>query len=301
MADDALWYRGEFLASDGEHAAALLWEAGAGGVELRDQDTFCLIDDWAPVPDGKTRLIGFFELPDASQGEALTQTLGAIEGLEIVALGPFTDRSWETKWRDYFAPRALSARSVVGPPWASFEAPEGGVKLIIDPGMAFGTGTHETTQVVAELVDELLAERADRTILDVGTGSGILTLLAYLLGARDLYGIDIDATALENARANLPLNGVPLDAIPYDTTPVGALTRQYELVIANILATILLQLEGELKARVAPGGYLILSGLLHSQAGAIRETYVESGWQEVAARQRGDWTALLLRRDEVAR
>ncbi|MEM1348955.1 MAG: 50S ribosomal protein L11 methyltransferase [Myxococcota bacterium] len=291
---DTTWWRAEFFTPSGELLSAALFGEGAQGVEVYDQETF--FDDdpsWVPVPDGVTRLVAYFEPEDpVSHRAALERLVRAHAGSSIVAYAVFEDTSWQGKWREFFHPRPLSTRSVVGPPWEDIEAPEHGVRVIIEPSIAFGTGTHETTQLVAGFTDELLGSNPGRSVLDVGCGSGILSILAHSLGARRVRGIDIDAGALKNARDNLAHNGLERDAITLDTTPVGAIEDTYDLVLANILAHILLKLRDDLIARVAPGGALILCGLLTSERGALEAAFAEGGMRVAEARTMGEWCAL---------
>lgn len=293
---ESMWWRGEFLARNGEHGADALWGLGAGGVEIRDRDTFFEGDpDYAPVPDGQTRLVAYFEVEDADAGQALAARLErACEEdatMTLVATAPFEDRSWATKWREFFRPRQLSARVSVGPPWEDFDAPAGGHRLVVEPGMAFGTGTHETTQLVSEILDDLLAGQRFERMLDVGCGSGILSMLAAKLGVAHILGVDIDAEALENARHNLGLNDLEGADITYATTPLAEVEGQWPLVVANILAHILLSLRDELIAHVEPGGQLILSGLMEHQLEDLRGAF-GGELVELAVHQRGEWFAL---------
>ena len=300
--DQAAWWRAELLSPPerAEIAAAALWSLGAGGVEVRDEETFFQgASDFAPVPDGQTRLIAFFELKEA-EVEPLSLALGERSGARLLALIRFEDRSWETAWHAFFTPRLLAPKTRVGPPWEEFEAPEGGRKLVIEPGMAFGTGTHETTQLVSAELERLLLSNTPcaEAMLDVGCGSGVLCVLAAQLGVKRLLGLELREDTLQNARRNVELNGLQSHDIAFETTPLELLEGQWPLVVANIIAPVLLELSEALVAHTAPGGVLILSGVLAEQLGAIREAFTREGMRELGHATLEPWHALTYVRDE---
>ncbi len=303
--DNDNWYRLTLLveAERALDAIALLWELDAAGVETQDSDTYADDGTIEPVPEGTNRLVAFFQKSTPAAAAALqTDVVDALQQADITPLaitcGTFTDRSWETAWKDYFHPTVIAPRVIVGPPWEEFEAPEDGTKLVIEPGMAFGTGTHETTQLCAERIDRLLAESEEPpTVLDVGCGSAILSMIAKRLGAARVVGIDIDETAVDVARENLRVNDLGGD-IELSTTPVGQLGETFDIVVANILTHILLHIREDLVARVAPGGVLLLSGITEEQSDQIREAFLGDGLVEVAMDQKGEWVCFELRREE---
>lgn len=307
MSDDVvqdaepLWWRGEFMTSNPDVTAPLLWANGAQGVEVYDQETYFEDANWVPVPDGQTRLVAYFGLASEDEAAPLRTSLDALcldseEPIALIELAPFTDTSWQHTWKAYFKPRMLCAHMIVGPPWEEFDAPEGGLKLIIEPGMAFGTGTHETTQLAAQHLEDALSADPNQRVLDVGCGSGILAIAAHLMGARDIEGVDHDPRAVTASRENLEFNGLPIDAIPFSTTPAGQVPGEWDIVVANILSHVLVRLREALCARVRPGGLLILSGILWEKIPELREAFVVEGWTEEAVAQLGDWASLCVRR-----
>lgn len=293
------WYRAECLAQNADRATELLWRLDAGGVEVHDQTTYMEGAEVVPVPDGMTRLVAYFQTDDAEAIErALTESLPHATG-SLVGFLAFTDTSWMLKWKEYFSPRQLSPRATVGPPWETFAPPvEGGLAIVIDPGMAFGTGTHETTQLCAAALDDLLADDPPQTLLDVGCGSAILSILAARLGVPRVVGVDVEAEAIESAKNNLPLNGLTDDDVALSTTPLADVEGVYDIVVANILLHILTALKDELRAHTRPGGVLLLSGIgTHQEAQAI-ETFNAPGWTLQNTRRDGEWIALRYVRDE---
>jgi ribosomal protein L11 methyltransferase len=180
---------------------------------------------------------------------------------------PFDDTSWSESWRQFFMPARVSDRVVVRPSWTE-ELPDDGpaLVLVIDPGMAFGTGTHETTRMCLQAVDEYLLEHPGSTFLDVGCGSGILTMAADQLDAGRVLGLDNDPEAIRVAGENWVRNRLgDLAEAPFVATPLGEIEDQFDLVVANMLSGILLDLRSDLIRVTGSGGRLVLSGILESE------------------------------------
>jgi ribosomal protein L11 methyltransferase len=212
-------------------------------------------------------------------------------------------QDWDAAWKEYFKPTRISQRIVIRPSWEPYTPETGDVVVDLDPGMAFGTGTHETTRGCLKAIDALfgsndLAVKAfDRPVevLDVGTGSGILLIAALLLGGTTGVGIDLDPIAVlastENCARNQLQSRVRLSDTLLQHTP-----GTYPLVLANILAPTLIELAGELVARMTPDGVLVLSGLLVDQQTAVADAFHPFGLQLEAAYQEGEWATLVMRR-----
>ena len=177
--------------------------------------------------------------------------------------------------------------------------------LILDPGMAFGTGQHATTHACLEYIDELAVENADRSFLDVGCGSGILAIAAKLEGFRDVAGFDIDPDAVENANENAAKNGLGAeirfvrgDLCNKSTLPGVHRTgdRSFDVVAANVLGPVLVRFAAEIAPLVAPGGRLILSGILEEVYSEVRAAYTARGFREVSSKLIGEWRTGLFAR-----
>ena len=181
------------------------------------------------------------------------------------------DQDWERSWMDNFQPMRFGQRLWIVPSW--HEAPEPqAVNLLLDPGLAFGTGTHPTTSLCLQWLDGQALDGC--SVLDFGCGSGILAIAALLLGAERAVGTDIDPQALEASRDNASRNGIAAERFPLylpGDMPAGT----YDVVVANILAGPLVQLAPTISAHVRPGGRLVLSGILAEQAEEVRAAYAE--------------------------
>ena len=212
---------------------------------------------------------------------------------------------WETAWRAHFTPLRLGRRLLVTPPWeqaggdaAAAPAPDADLlRIVIDPGQGFGTGWHASTALALETLEAALEGRpAPARLLDVGTGSGILSIAGRLLGVGAAVAIDIDAQALPEVRRNAALSGIhPVPAVA--RSKPDCLRGTFPLVLANIVSEVLLQHRHELARLTAPGGYLILSGILAQEREAVAAAYAALGLHPALERQREGWIALCLRRD----
>ena len=203
---------------------------------------------------------------------------------------------WVQHWRRYFHWTPVSPTLAVGPPWET--PPDGGIAIRIDPGEAFGTGNHPTTQLSLGLLEEdLVAIREEGgvpSVLDVGCGSGVLCVGARLLGAGEILGLDVDEPVLDECARNALLNEAPFRA---SLVPVGEVEGTWDIVVANILPHILVPLAPDLVARMAPGGRLILSGVPCSDVGFVDRFQVAAGvpLRLEAERSLDEWWAGRLR------
>jgi ribosomal protein L11 methyltransferase len=183
----------------------------------------------------------------------------------------------------------------VRPSWIAAAPPPGMAEIVLDPGMAFGTGTHPTTSLCLAALSDLLAARPGARVLDVGTGSGLLAIAARKLGAAEVAGNDNDPVAVRVARENAALNGVELDL---NERGVGGQRGPFDLVLANILANTLVDLAPALAAQLAPGGVVLLSGILTPQEEEVRAAYLAAGLAPLPGgdRRDGEWSLLAFTR-----
>jgi ribosomal protein L11 methyltransferase len=310
---DAKWLEVS-LETDGEYAevvAEVLARFVPGGVAL---ESTAIKPDLAGAgtPTGLVRVRGFIPV-DVNLEETRRKLeealwyLGRIRPEQPLPSPQFKllpDINWVDAWKQYYHPILIGKKLMVVPAWLDPDT-QGRVPIIIDPGMAFGTGTHPTTQLCLEMVEAHL--RPD--VLDIGCGSGILGIAALKLGADKAVGVDIDAEAIDNARLNALVNGVG-DRIQLEVGSLSQVLQGYfalrkaDLVLANILAPILAQLLDEgLAVTLNLGGILVLSGILIEQwetgpAGhdrpPLKETITKHGLEVIDLRQNGDWIAAAL-------
>lgn len=266
---------------DVDETSGLLFELGAEGVEERDETTL-----QKNAVSGRVTLVASFasreeaEMAMRELGEALAPRYEEVVG-----------DAWRDAWKEHFRPFAIAPGIVVRPPWEPYVAKPGEKVLELEPGRAFGTGLHETTRLVAQALERHRGEIAGATILDVGCGSGILALVAIALGAHSAVAIDTDPEAIDVTRENAARNGVGIDA---STTPLESCTTIAPVVLANIEARVLVPMAKELAAHVAPGGLLVLSGILVGQRDEVVAAYPDLALEESPAL--GEWVMLALRK-----
>jgi ribosomal protein L11 methyltransferase len=241
-----------------EDIASDLFDLGAAGVEVRDGEA-------APMPGarlpsaGNALLVAWF--PERAAADEGARLHGG-----VVAEVP--DEDWGEGWKKDFRPLDVG-RVRVRPSWIHEPPPPGAVEVVIDPGMA------------------------GATVLDVGTGSGLLAIAARKLGAARVAANDVDPKAVEVARENAAANGVELEIVE---APLPGIPGTFDVVVANILANTLVELAPELAAKLAPGGVLLLSGLLHPQEDEVRRAYVALGLAPLPGRREGEWSLVALER-----
>jgi len=223
--------------------------------------------------------------------ERLSRAL-APEPLPPYEITPLADQDWSRSWMERFEPMRFGASLWVCPSWLTPPDPQA-INLIIDPGMAFGTGNHETTALCLEWLESHADLLAGAEVIDYGCGSGVLAIAAARLGARRVWAVDIDADALEACYENANRNRVLERISP--SLPEHLAAGQMDILLANILAGPLLELEPELAAHVKSGGQLILSGLLAAQAAAVASIYSRD-FELQPPQRRGDWVMLQARR-----
>ena len=261
-------------ADDEDLAAAILWDAGTRGIEIGNHGD-------------ESRLLAYFGGPVAIQD--LRASLASLPGASAEAV-EVPDVDWVARFRENF--RAFTADPFwITPAW---DEPTGrSDAIVVDPGRAFGTGTHESTRLCLAALGHLAGQRALGRTLDVGTGTGILAIAALKLGAVQAFGVDVDPESMEAARRHARLNHVAPHLCLGDGA-TGFLPGAFDTVLANVSAAVLRGRRNELGRVLAPRGALVLSGLLTEDVSAIRAEYQELG--EVFVTSEGEWAAVVLRR-----
>ena len=273
------------------------------------------IIDRADVPD-PSKPNGFWELidpkmidemPEDVQVKAWFENVEALRGLEncLQALPRLTgmdlgslavsqqgvqEQDWSECWKQYYKPFRAGQHLVIKPSWESWEAAPGDLIIELDPGMAFGTGTHETTAMCVEMIEK---HYHGGKVLDVGTGSGILAIAAARLGADSVLGVDIDPMAVRVARENVEKNGLSrvIDIRQGDLV-AGLENVQCEFAVANILADVIALLAGPLKAHLTAKATFVCSGILKEREQDVVDVLTKNGYQLFDRMQKGDWVAL---------
>jgi len=227
--------------------------------------------------------------------------LGMITPVPTPTYKQIADQNWMEAWKQHYKPILIGQRLLILPAWLESPEPKR-IPIKIDPGMAFGTGTHPTTQLCLELMEVSTDHHPLSTVIDVGCGSGILSIAALKLGAKTVLGVDIDIESVKNSRENADTNGVGEELLlgQGSVTEILAGSFQFKsapLVVANILGPILIRLfDAGLADLVEPNGEIILSGILAHQAESVIEAAQAKGLKRNDQRQIADWVAISMKR-----
>lgn len=283
-----------------EAVAYLLGEQGSGGTIIDDEG-----EPSAPDRQGRSaRVRAYF--PAGPEGDARLAAVrdalrafprhfpGLIDesGWWREALRPVADADWAEAWKAFFKPFRVGRRLVVVPSWEEFRPRSGDVILRLDPGMAFGTGTHASTALCLEALERLARPGVD--VLDVGTGSGILAIAAAFLGADRVTALDIDPVAVRVARENIAANGVSSRVQARLGEAMDEPAASYDLVLANLTAGIHTAVHADLVRALRPGATLVVSGIIAEEAERVAGVFVGDGLACRERLEREGWVALVL-------
>jgi ribosomal protein L11 methyltransferase len=214
-----------------------------------------------------------------------------------LSFGTVREQDWRNAWRRHFKPTRVGRSLVVVPDWLEWKAAPGDVPIRMDPGLAFGSGTHETTRLCLEAIERELAK--GDSVLDLGCGSGILAVAALLLGAGSAVALDIDPAAVKATRENLARNGIPAErceVLEADARAIGA--GRFDLVFANIAADAIVALAPVIFQALRPGGRAILSGILDAREAECAEALRNAGLRIAHTARAGCWTAYTAERGD---
>lgn len=249
-----------------------------------------------PLPE-QNAIIGY--LPDMDASDVIVEQIKSrLDGLEDTGIRVtpeitvVDERDWADAWKDYFNVTRITDRIVVKPEWKAYTPTENDVVIHIDPGMAFGTGTHPTTFMCLELIEAFMAKGS--TVLDVGCGSGILMIAAAKLGAGRIAGIDNDPMAVDITRENMEKNGIDPDLYTVATTTLDRFdAAPCNLVAANIIAQVIVDIAGDIRQRLAPDGRTILSGIIRERLPDVLAALAAQDLEVIHEKTTGEWVALV--------
>ena len=275
----------------GEPVSNFLMEQGATGIEEVAEDS------------KRTRLKAYFE-QDGKEQRILLVLRRYLNSLQNIYPEVFScqwetatipEKDWGERWKRFFKPVQVTPRIVVKPPWLAVRLGKGQILVEINPGVAFGTGMHATTKLCIQALEQQLRKKG-LSVLDVGTGSGILSIVAAKLGAGEIWGVDPDGASVENARENVVRNQVS-NLVRIRKGTIGDIEKKFDIVVANIDPRVLRRMRWPLIRHLKADGILILSGLLEREKERIRQRYLETGLLEKAkAAQMEEWVYLTFKK-----
>lgn len=296
-----------------EHVSNLLITVGVGGFEVCDSEDFNeflntrvpaydYIDDALMKLCSQRSCIKFYTADNKQGDETLVLVERSLEKLKIndkensygtleLIVSLVDDSDWKDNWKKYYKPIEIGKKLVVVPAWEDVDTDK--TILKIDPGMAFGTGSHETTSLCLEFLEEQCLY--GKSVLDVGCGSGILSQAAVLLGADNAFGCDIDEAAVTCSLANAKLNGLTEKVKYCKGDLLDTVNDKYDIVVANIVADIIIMLVKDIKKVIKSGGIFICSGIIDERVQEVIKNIKEFGFEILEIRERRGWAAICAR------
>lgn len=298
--------------------SAVLYDMGATGLVVEDpndilekiqdpKSDYIVADEFFKNPEevDKEKIVIKAYFPETENvGEIVNEISSRIEvtplnetgkALGEVTLGEVSEDDWANSWKKFFKPTKIGSKIVIKPTWEEYDLQQGEIIVEMDPGMAFGTGTHETTAMCIEMLEKHV--KCGTTVLDVGCGSGILSIAAIKLGAGQGAGIDIDENAIRISRENAKINDVAhriefrhgkIDEVVYE---------EYHIVVANILADVIVDMVPEIKRCMKCYGTFIASGIIQEKEEMVTKALEEVGLNIVEVIRRGEWVCLVAQFD----
>ncbi|MFJ7974997.1 50S ribosomal protein L11 methyltransferase [Peribacillus sp. JNUCC 23] len=298
-----------------EPVSNILHEAGASGVVIEDplellkerENVFGEIYQLNPADYPEEGVIVKAYIPVNS---FLGETVDAIKesinnllvfdidlGLNAISISEVNEEEWATAWKKYYHPVKISERFTIVPTWEDY-TPVNSDELIIelDPGMAFGTGTHPTTVMCIQALERTV--KPGDVVVDVGTGSGVLSIAAALLDAKNVHGLDLDEVAVRSAIINVKLNKVQERVNVSQGNLLDGIKEQTDVVVANILAEVILRFTDDVAKVVKPGGYFISSGIIQPKKQEVKDAIIAAGFTIEETLLMEDWVAFIAKRNQ---
>lgn len=299
-----------------EAVANILMEAGASGVaiedaldienfqsdqygEILDQDDFTFLKEGAMVMAYFPETIFLPEImPFIKERVTKLPEYGLEIGKNNVTASEVEDSNWATAWKKYYHPVRITRMLTIVPSWENYQTNDPVEKIItLDPGMAFGTGTHPTTSLTLQALETVL--RGGETVLDVGTGSGVLSIASKYLGAKDVYAYDLDEVAVRSAKENMDMNEVAKDVRVAANDLLKGIEIESDVIVANILADIILLMIPDAWRLLKQTGSLIVSGIIEDKKQMVIDAMETQGFVVEQIFQQKDWYAIILKKPEV--
>ncbi|KPU44123.1 ribosomal protein L11 methyltransferase [Oxobacter pfennigii] len=290
-----------------EAVSAIFYEEGAAGVSIEDPRDVILSNtaprDWdyideklLPKDNGEAKVKGYFPYKDTIE-DTLKAIGNSVDKLEEYGLdkgkGEITvrevrEQDWANAWKEYYKPFKIGEHIIIKPSWENYDKKEGDIIVELDPGMAFGTGTHETTKLCIELLEKYI--KTNDRVFDIGCGSGILSIVSSKLGATDITGVDIDEVAVRSSMENVKLSGRENVKIIHGNL-FDVVKGKANIIVANIIADVIIGICGKIPDFLEDCGVFISSGIIKDRAEDVRLAFEENNFEIIEKREQGEWVA----------
>ncbi len=310
-----------FTSNEGiETVCNMLYELGITGTEIEDEQEFkefleenkkywdYVDDELLKEKSGETKVKIYIE-NNSEAKNTIARILAELEKLKFADTEKIWGRletetegineeDWANNWKEFFKPTKIGKRVLIQPEWEKFQGETDRTIFTVNPGMTFGTGTHHTTKLCIEELENAVDE--EKTVLDIGCGSGILSIISLLLGAKEAYALDIDPACEHVAYENADLNNI--DKSKYHVYSGDILTdkelfeklnaRKYDVIVANIVADVIIALLPTVKKLIAPGGVFICSGIIEERTEDVKEAFAKNNMEIADLKRSGEWVAM---------
>jgi len=291
-----------------EAVSAMLYNTGVEGVSILDPldliyrrdhttdwdyfDETIIIENSGVVIKGYYKKDEKFEahLKEIKTGVNNLPGFGLDKGIGSVSAEKVNEEDWENNWKKYYKPIKVGEKIVIKPIWEKYIKNAGEIIVELDPGMAFGTGSHETTRMCIKALERHVD--ANSTVFDIGTGSGILAIAAAKLGAKKTIGVDLDPVAVDSAKQNVSYNDITNIEILYGDL-LEVVKGKADIVVANIMADIIMFLTDQVKSVIVPGGYFISSGIILSKQDEVINKLTQCGFKVEEINIEGEWVCIV--------
>ncbi|NMH74984.1 50S ribosomal protein L11 methyltransferase [Bacillus sp. RO2] len=298
-----------------EPISHILHEAGASGVVIEDpfeltkerEDQFGEIYQLNPDDYPEEGVVMKAYLPvNSFLGETVEGIKDAINnllvydidlGLNNISISEVNEEEWATAWKKYYNPVKISEKFTIVPTWETYEPVNSDEKIIeLDPGMAFGTGTHPTTVLCIQAIERTV--KPQDKVIDVGTGSGVLSIAAAMLDAKEVLALDLDDVAVESAKLNIKLNKVHPTVTVKQNNLLKNVEGPVEVVVANILAEVIVRFTDDVYRVLENGGTFISSGIISMKKQEVKDALIKSGFKIQETMMMEDWVAFIAKKEE---
>lgn len=298
-----------------EAVSSILYDVGAGGLSIEDPNDIILYaksdECWDYIEPGLLEqnceeVIVKAYFPESEdlidKIELIKQNVERIplynldKGLGEVTTSEVYEKDWAEAWKKYYKPKKIGERIVVKPTWEEYEKEDNDIILELDPGMAFGTGTHETTILCIRQLEKYI--ESEQTVFDVGCGSGILSIAAAKLGAEKVVAVDFDELAVKVTKENARINNVEDIIDIRHGNLLDVVSETSDIIVANIIAEIIVVLTKDISKFLKKGGVFITSGIIHEKIDMVKETMIAEGLEIIDTITLGEWASVVAKMGE---